>query len=83
MMQGLEFSKQAIIDFNNLKEKIKCNQAVFVVIEKENRCILRIMNTIEEVEKEVDNLQGHYPYGAIYFDIIGFKELRDKLPYLN
>ena len=41
------------------------------------------MNTIEEVEKEVDNLQGHYPHGAIYFDIVGFKELRDKLPYLN
>ena len=83
MMHGLEFSKQAIIDFNNLKDKIKCNQAVFVVIEKENRCILRIMNTIEEVEKEVDNLQGHYPHGAIYFDICGFKEIRDKLPYLN
>lgn len=83
MMHGLEFSKQAIIDFNSLKEKIKCNQGVFVVIEKENRCILRIMNTIEEVEKEVNNLQGHYKHGAIYFDICGFKEIRDALPYLN
>jgi len=83
MMNGLEFSKQAVIDYNNLKEKIKCNQAVFIVIEKENRCILRIMNTIEEAEKEIDNLQGHYPYGDIHFDVIGFKDIRDKLQYLD
>ena len=31
MMHGLEFSKQAIIDFNTLKDKIATNQAVFVV----------------------------------------------------
>lgn len=83
MIQGLEFSKQSIIDYTNLKDKIASNQAVFIVIEKENRCILRIMNTSEEAEKEIDNLQGHYPYGAIHFDVIGFKELRDKLQYLN
>lgn len=34
MMHGLEFSKQAIIDFNALKNKIATNQAVFIIIER-------------------------------------------------
>jgi len=83
MMQGLEFSKQAIIDYTALKKNIVTNQAVFVVIEKENRCILRIMNTSEEAEKEIDNLQGHYRLGDLHFDVIGFKDISDKLQYLN
>lgn len=82
-MQGLEFSKQAIIDFNTLKDKIATNQGVFIIIDKDNRSVLRIMNTIEEVEKEIDNIKGHYKYGQLHFDIIRFKEIRDKLPYLN
>lgn len=83
MMHGLEFSKQAIIDFNALKEKIKCNQAVFIIIDKDNYSVLRIINSLEEVEKEINNLQGHYRFGQLHFDIVGFKEIRDKLPYLN
>lgn len=83
MMHGLEFSKQAIIDFNNLKDKIATNQAVFIIIDKDNYSVLRIINTLEEVEKEINNLQGHYRFGQLHFDIVGFKEIRDKLPYLN
>lgn len=83
MMHGLEFSKQAIIDFNNLKDKVASNQAVFIIIDKNNYSVLRIINSLEEVEKEIDNLQGHYRFGQLHFDIVGIKEIRDKLPYLN
>lgn len=83
MMHGLEFSKQAIIDFNTLKNKIATNQAVFIIIDKDNYSVLRIINSLEEVEKEINNLQGHYRFGQLHFDIVGFKEIRDKLPYLN
>lgn len=83
MMHGLEFSKQAIIDFNTLKDKIATNQAVFIIIDKDNYSVLRIINSLEEVEKEIDNLQGHYRFGQLHFDIVGIKEIRDKLPYLN
>lgn len=83
MMHGLEFSKQAIIDFNTLKDKIATNQAVFIIIDKDNYSVLRIINSLEEVEKEINNLQGHYRFGQLHFDICGFKEIRDKLPYLN
>ena len=79
MMHGLEFSKQAIIDFNTLKDKIATNQAVFIIIDKDNYSVLRIINSLEEVEKEINNLQGHYRFGQLYFDIVGFKEIRDKL----
>lgn len=83
MMHGLEFSKQAIIDYNNLKDKVASNQAVFIIIDKDNYSVLRIINSLEEVEKEIDNLQGHYRFGQLHFDIVGIKEIRDKLPYLN
>ena len=83
MMHGLEFSKQAIIDYNALKDKIATNQAVFIIIDKDNYSVLRIINSLEEVEKEIDNLQGHYRFGQLHFDIVGIKEIRDKLPYLN
>lgn len=83
MMYGLEFSKQAIIDYNNLKDKVASNQAVFIIIDKDNYSVLRIINSLEEVEKEIDNLQGHYRFGQLHFDIVGIKEIRDKLPYLN
>jgi len=79
MMHGLEFSKQAIIDFNTLNDKIATNQAVFIIIDKDNYSVLRIINSLEEVEKEINNLQGHYRFGQLYFDIVGFKEIRDKL----
>lgn len=82
-MYGLEFSKQAIIDYNALKKKIATNQVVFIIIDKDNYSVLRIINSLEEVEKEINNLQGHYRFGQLCFDLVGFKEIRDKLPYLN
>lgn len=82
-MQGLELSKQAIIDYNALKKNIVTNQAVFIIVDKDNYSVLRIMNTLDEVEKGIDNLQGHYRVGQLHFDIVGFKEITDKVPYLN
>lgn len=83
MMHGLEFSKQAIIDYNTLKKNMATNQIVFIIIDKDNYSVLRIINSLEEVEKEMNNLQGHYRFGALHFDACGFEEIIDKLPYLN
>lgn len=83
MMHGLEFSKQAIIDYNTLKKNIATNQTVFIIIDKDNYSVLRIINSLEEVEKEMNNLQSHYRFGALHFDVCGFEEIIDKLPYLN
>lgn len=82
-MQVLEFSKQAVLDYTALKKKIATNQAVFIIIDKDNYSVLRVMNTLDEVEKEIDNLQGHYRFGQLHFDIVGFKDIRNKLQYLN
>lgn len=79
-MYGLEFSKQAIIDYNALKKKIATNQAVFIIVDKNNYSVLRIMNTLDEAEKEIDNLQGHYRFGQLCFDLVGFKEITNRLP---
>jgi len=79
MMHGLELSKQAMIDFNNLKDKVASNQGVFIIIDKDNYSVLRVMNTLDEVEKEIDNLQGHYRFGQLHFDIVGLKEISDNL----
>ena len=83
MMHGLEFSKQAIIDYNTLKKNIATNQAVFIIIDKDNYSVLRIFNSLEEVEKEMNNLQGHYRFGDLHFDVCYFEEIIDKLQYLN
>ena len=84
MMHGLGFSKQVIIDFNTLKDKIATNQAVFIIIDKDNYSVLRIINSLEEVEKEINNLKGHYKkFGNLIYDMIEFNEIRDKLSFLN
>lgn len=80
-MRGLSFSKQAIIDYNTLKNNVATNQAVFILINKDDKEVMRIMNTSAEVEKEIKNIQGHFKYGQLAFDIIGFKEISDKLTF--
>lgn len=82
MVRGLSFSKQAIIDYNTLKDNIATNQGVFIIIDKDNKEILRVINSIKDVEKEVDNIKGHYKFGQIHFDMVGFKEIRDKLSFI-
>ena len=79
-MSDLSFSKQAIIDYSTLKNHIATNQGVFILVNKEEREVMRIMNTIESVEKEIDNIQGH-KIGTFYFDIVGMNEIKEKLPY--
>lgn len=79
-MSDLSFSKQAIIDYSTLKNHIVTNQGVFILVNKEEREVMRIMNTIESVEKEIDNIQGH-KRGTFYFDIVVINEIEEKLPY--
>ena len=79
-MSDLSFSKQAIIDYSTLKKIVSVNQNIFILVNKEERQCMRIMNTIESVEKEIDNIQGH-KRGTFYFDIVGFNEIEEKLPY--
>ena len=57
MTRGLEFSKQAIQDYSILKQNISTNQGIFLIIDKEERCVLRILNSIKDVEKEINNLK--------------------------
>lgn len=79
-MSDLSFSKQAIIDYSTLKKIVPANQNIFILVNKEERQCMRIMNTIESVEREIDNIQGH-KRGTFYFDIVGFSEIAEKLPY--
>lgn len=84
MARGLEFSKQAMQDYSILKQNISTNQGIFLVIDKEERCVLRILNSIKDVEKEINNLKGHYKkFENLIYDMIGFNEIRDKLSFLN
>ncbi len=79
-MSNLSFSKQAIIDYSTLKNHFTTNQGVFILVNKEEKEVMRIMNTIESVEREINNIQGH-KRGTLYFDIVEFKEITEKLPY--
>lgn len=80
-MRDLSFSKQAIIDYSTLKNRIVTNQAVFLLVNKTDKEIVRLFNTIKELQDEYHRMKQHYSNGQLDMDVVGFKEVCEKIPF--
>lgn len=81
-MRGLALSKEAIIDYQHLKELKNNDDVIFLLIDKFNNIVLNVYGTVEEVEKSIANIKDHYRFGQVCFDMAKLSEIKSELPYL-
>lgn len=82
-MNGYSFSKNAILDYEKLKEHLNDKNEVFVIIDIVNQEIIRLFDDKQLTEKTIKELNNHYKYGKLHYEIFKFNCVRKDLAFLD